>query len=183
MKEDLPSQDHIVSFPMLTILTGQGHISKVVVVAQIFKKLNLLTHTGQTSLKKCNQSVWFGIDRTPVIPRSDKKWVVFDCNQGGLGCFWLQSWAGWIVGRLPLSSFGKKTGTTSLLAWHPVSLPLLCSCGNIFENAHWRKVIWKCTVETLQQINRVSFKSNHEMGILKIKDEVFLINRVSCKSS
>ena len=41
MKEDLPSQDHIVNFPMLTILTGQGHISKVVVVAQIFKSSTL----------------------------------------------------------------------------------------------------------------------------------------------
>ena len=37
MKEDLSSQDHLVSFILLTILIGQGHISKVVFVAQIFK--------------------------------------------------------------------------------------------------------------------------------------------------
>ena len=37
MREDLSSQDHLVSFTLLTILIGQGHISKVVVVAQIFK--------------------------------------------------------------------------------------------------------------------------------------------------
>ena len=32
-----PARDHLVSFPLMTILVGQGHISKVVVVAQIFK--------------------------------------------------------------------------------------------------------------------------------------------------
>lgn len=41
MKEDLPSQDHLVSFPMLTILTGQGHISKVVVLSQVSKSSTL----------------------------------------------------------------------------------------------------------------------------------------------
>ena len=34
-KEDMPSQDHLVSFDLLTILSGQGHISKVVVIFQI----------------------------------------------------------------------------------------------------------------------------------------------------
>ena len=34
-KEDMPSQDHLVSFDLLTILSGQGHIRKVVVISQI----------------------------------------------------------------------------------------------------------------------------------------------------
>ena len=38
MKEDLPSQDHIVSFPMLTILTGQSHISKLFFSPEISKR-------------------------------------------------------------------------------------------------------------------------------------------------
>ena len=29
MKKNLSSHDHLVSFPLLTIVTGQGHISKV----------------------------------------------------------------------------------------------------------------------------------------------------------
>ena len=31
----LPSKDHLVSFHQLTILTGQSHISKVVVLSQV----------------------------------------------------------------------------------------------------------------------------------------------------
>ena len=31
----LPSKDHLVSFRQLTILTGQSHISKVVVLSQV----------------------------------------------------------------------------------------------------------------------------------------------------
>ena len=41
IKVDLPSQDHLVSFHLLTILTGQGHISKVVVLFQISKSSTL----------------------------------------------------------------------------------------------------------------------------------------------
>ena len=41
IKVDLPSQDHLVSFHLLTILTGQGHISKVVVISQISKSPTL----------------------------------------------------------------------------------------------------------------------------------------------
>ena len=41
IKVDLPSQDHLVSFHLLTILTRQGHISKVVVLFQISKSSTL----------------------------------------------------------------------------------------------------------------------------------------------
>ena len=41
IKVDLSSQDHLVSFHLLTILTGQGHISKVVVLFQISKSSTL----------------------------------------------------------------------------------------------------------------------------------------------
>ena len=40
-KEDLFSQDHLVSFHLLIILIGQGHISKVVVISQISKSLTM----------------------------------------------------------------------------------------------------------------------------------------------
>ena len=50
---------------------------------------------------------------------------LFDCNQGRV----------WIVGGLPLSSFpAKKTGTTSLLAWHHTSLLLGYQYVYSFEN-------------------------------------------------
>ena len=35
--ENVVAEHHLVSFTLLTILIGQGHISKVVIVAQIFK--------------------------------------------------------------------------------------------------------------------------------------------------
>ena len=41
LKEDLLSQDNLVRFHLLTILTRQGHISKVVVLFQISKSSTL----------------------------------------------------------------------------------------------------------------------------------------------
>ena len=80
-----------------------------------------------------------------------------------MGVIWLQSWVGWIVGWVPLSSFlRKKTGTRSR-PWLLVSLRLgtllvwvcgfICDC-NVFgkttslgphlsiRNLNWR---WRCT--------------------------------------
>ena len=54
-------------------------------------------------------------------------WGLFDCNQG----------VGWIVGGLPLSSFGKKTGTTSLPAWHHISLQHVGFFENISNQWGW----------------------------------------------
>ena len=42
--ENVVAEHHLVSFTLLTILIGQGHISKVVVVAQIFKADSYHSH-------------------------------------------------------------------------------------------------------------------------------------------
>ena len=127
MKEDLPSQDHLVSFPMLTILTGQGHISKVVVVAQIFKSstfpLILVKHLiwkiwgapqNTTSLKKCYPMVecdW-------VVA---KVWLFQTCNFAfcKFGAEW--KWAGSSVFE---AEWNKRYGKVKVVTVHTV-----CSSG------------------------------------------------------
>ena len=39
IKEYLPSQDHLMSIHLMTILTGQGHINKVVKLSHISESL------------------------------------------------------------------------------------------------------------------------------------------------
>ena len=83
-----------------------------------------------------------------------------------MGVIWLQSWVGWIVGWVPLSSFGKKNWhsiSPLLLHWLLVSLRLgtllvcvcvfICDCNVLgkttslglhlpIQTLNWR---WRCT--------------------------------------
>ena len=73
MKEDLPSQDHLVSFPLLTILTGQGYISKVLVLEQslegkLFGRIISLPFQNDATLIHFSELVFYWPIAFPFTP-------------------------------------------------------------------------------------------------------------------